>query len=82
MSDFAFPPDAAEYIYHGMKLILTAVILLSTIFAFAENAPQSVLPVTNSLVNTNETDSYKPRKTWSKADASTGATRSKAKKQK
>ena len=65
-----------------MKTILTAFILLATTFAFAENAPQSALPATNSLVNTNETASYKPNKAWSKADASTGATRSKAKKQK
>jgi hypothetical protein len=65
-----------------MKIVLPAVILLVATFAFAEDSPQPVLPVTNSLVNTNETDRYKPRKTWSKADASTGATRSKAKKQK
>jgi hypothetical protein len=65
-----------------MKLLLTGVILLAAIFAFAENAPQSALPMTNSLVNTNETTGYKPGKAWSKADASTGATRSKAKKQK
>ena len=65
-----------------MKTILTAVILLAATVAFAEDTPKPVLPVTNSLVNTNETDSYKPSKAWSKADASTGATRSKAKKQK
>ncbi len=65
-----------------MKLLLTAVILLAATFAFAEDTPKPVPSATNSLVNTNETDSYKPRKTWSKADASTGATRSKAKKQK
>jgi hypothetical protein len=64
-----------------MKLILAAVILLVATFACAKDSPQPVLPVTNSLINTNETDSYKPRKTWSKADASTGATR-KSKKQK
>ena len=65
-----------------MKTILTAVILLAATFAFAEDTPKPVLSVTNSLVNTNETGNYKPSKAWSKADASTGATRSKAKKQK
>ncbi len=65
-----------------MKTILTAVILLTSIFAFAEDTPRLVIPATNSLVNTNETASYKPSKAWSKADASTGATRNKAKKQK
>jgi opacity protein-like surface antigen len=65
-----------------MKLILTAAILLAATAAFAEDTPQPVVPATNSLVNTNETTGYKPGKAWSKADASTGATRSKAKKQK
>jgi hypothetical protein len=64
-----------------MKTILTAVILLTAIFAFAEDTPRPVLPMTNSVISTNEPDSYKPGKTWSKADASTGATR-KTKKQK
>jgi len=61
-----------------MKLILTFVILLTAAFVFAEDTLKPVLPA-NSLVNTNEADSYKSRKAWSKADASTGATR-KAKK--
>ena len=65
-----------------MKIILTAVILLTATFAFAEDTPQPALPVTNSVVSTNETDSYKPSKAWTKSDASTGATRSKAKKKK
>ena len=64
-----------------MKIILTAVILLAATFVFAEDNPQAVLPVTNSVVSTNETESYKPSKAWTKADARTGATR-KAKKQK
>lgn len=64
-----------------MKTILTAVILLSATFAFAENQQQPVFPATNGLVNTNETGSYKPFKAGSKADARTGATH-KSKKQK
>ena len=66
-----------------MKITLTAVILLTSTFAFAEDdAHHPVLPVTNSVVSTNETDSYKPSQAWAKSDARTGATRSKAKKKK
>ena len=64
-----------------MKTILTAVILLSATFVFAEDKPQPVPPATNSVVNTNEPSGYKPRKAGSKADARTGATH-KSKKQK
>ncbi|MEI8205772.1 MAG: hypothetical protein WCG03_02730 [Kiritimatiellales bacterium] len=65
-----------------MKTILTTVILLSATTTFAEDIPQTVPPATNSVASTNTPESYKPHKTWSRADASTGATRSKAKKQK
>jgi len=64
-----------------MKIILTAIILLAATFAFAEDdARQPVLPVTNSAVSTNETESYKPGKAWAKADGRTGATRKSKKK--
>jgi len=66
-----------------MKIILTAVILLTATFAFAEDDTQHpVLPVTNSVVSTNETDSYNPSQAWAKSDARAGATRNKAKKKK
>ena len=65
-----------------MKTILTAVILLTAIHAFAEDAPPPVVsPATNTVVSKNTPESYKPGKAWGTPDASTGATR-KSKKQK
>lgn len=64
-----------------MNTILTILILLSATLAFAEDSPSQTNAVINNLVNTNETDSYKPRKPSAKTDAYTGATR-KGKKQK
>lgn len=64
-----------------MKTILTAIILLTSVYAFAEEAAQPVNTATNSITNTNEPSGYKPRKATSKADAYTGATRAKKQKQ-
>ena len=65
-----------------MKTILTAVILLTAMHAFAEDAPQpAASPATNSVVSTNMPESYKPGKAWGTPDATTGATH-KSKKQK
>jgi hypothetical protein len=64
-----------------MNKILTALILLCATSAFAEDSQPCISSVTNNLVNTNETEHYKPRKVTQKTDAYTGATK-KGKKQK
>jgi hypothetical protein len=58
-----------------MKTILTAVILLAAIHAFAEKTPEPVVPA-----NTNVTGSITNKTAPAKTDAHTGATRKDKKK--